>query len=102
RASGTCSSSGKSFSRRLIQRQPAARAEPRISGSGRRAWRRSVTSSSGGAGSLTSPSKDLFEEPRGGDLGFGVGALLVGILPRGEAVLGAAVEIELERNLGAA
>ncbi len=51
RAKTTCSSSGKSFSRRLIQRQPPPSAAATISGSERRAWVRSVTNSSVGSGS---------------------------------------------------
>ena len=43
----------RSFSRRLTQRQPAASAAARMSASGSRACLRSVTSSSGGSGSLT-------------------------------------------------
>ena len=46
RASRTCSSAGRSFSRRLAQRHPAANAAPRIPASGPAACFRSVTSSS--------------------------------------------------------
>jgi len=44
---------GQVLFRRLTQRQPAASAAPTTTGRGCRAWWRSVTSSSGGSGSLT-------------------------------------------------
>src|SRR5579862_7355023 len=107
RANRACSSSGKSFSRTLIQRQPAAMAAATISASGRRAWRRSVTRKSAGSGirerpsvaATTSQSEDVFEKPLGCKFGFFVGTLFGRTFGRGKAVLGAAVEVEFPRHV---
>ena len=56
-ASAICSSSGRSFSRTLTQRQPAAKRRRDDVGERRRACCRSVTSSSGGSGSFTCPTR---------------------------------------------
>src|SRR6185437_2285309 len=110
RARRACSSSGKSFSRRLSQRQPAATAADTISDSGRRACRRAVTTGRGGSGIrrgrsvaiATSQSEHVFEEPLGRKLGFFVGALFGRVFRGREAVLGAAVKIELPTHIGSA